>query len=98
MKRKADDENEEEEEDDEEKDEEESADVTSEKNPEGVIQKRKRKKKQKKPKGISNWIYICGLPKDITLEEIRDHFSKVVIASQCRKLNTVSSHFLFCVL
>ena len=73
MKRKATEDNEEEEDDDEEKDDEEALD----KNAEGVVQKRKRKKKQKKAKGISNWIYISGLPMDVTVEEIRDHFSKV---------------------
>lgn len=41
-------------------------------------QKRKRKSnKNKKKKGPSNWIYINGLPHNITTEEIKDHFSKV---------------------
>lgn len=43
----------------------------------GVVQKTKRKKKQKKAKGPNNWIYVSGLPVDVTLEEIKDHFSKV---------------------
>lgn len=47
----------------------------------GVVQKRKRKKKQKKNKGPNNWIYISGLPADISIEEIRDHFAKVVFLS-----------------
>jgi hypothetical protein len=41
-------------------------------------QKRKRnKKKKKKAKGPNNWIYISGLPKDATLEEVKAHFGKV---------------------
>lgn len=45
----------------------------------GVVQKTKRKKKQKKAKGPNNWIYVSGLPVDVTLEEIKDHFSKVCV-------------------
>ena len=66
------------EEDDEEDDEEDgpSADGVD-KAANGTVLKRKRKKKQKKSKGPNNWIYISGLPADISFEEIRDHFSKV---------------------
>ena len=67
------------EDDDEEDDEEEdgpSADGVD-KAANGTVLKRKRKKKQKKSKGPNNWIYISGLPADISFEEIRDHFSKV---------------------
>ena len=61
---------------------------SAEKDGDGVVQKTKRKKKQKKAKGPNNWIYVSGLPVDVTLEEIKDHFSKVhmdvitIIASQ----------------
>ena len=39
--------------------------------------KKRKNRKKKKRKGPNNWIYVTGLPKDITFEEIRDHFSKV---------------------
>mmetsp|Transcript_28224 Transcript_28224/g.47464 ORF Transcript_28224/g.47464 Transcript_28224/m.47464 type:complete len:579 (+) Transcript_28224:54-1790(+) len=38
--------------------------------------KRKRSKKKSK-KGPTTWVYVTGLPPDITVEEIKDHFSKV---------------------
>lgn len=38
--------------------------------------KRKRSKRKSK-KGPNTWIYVCGLPSDVTFEEIKDHFSKV---------------------
>ena len=59
------------------------------------VQKTKRKKKQKKAKGPNNWIYVSGLPVDVTLEEIKDHFSKVymniVIPCLCY-LRNLKSH------
>lgn len=36
--------------------------------------KRRKKKKQKLP---NTWIYVTGLPADVTFEELRAHFSKV---------------------
>ena len=40
--------------------------------------KPKKKRNKKKPKkGPNTWVYITGLPPDITAEEIKDHFSKV---------------------
>lgn len=39
-------------------------------------EKRKRKKK-KKAKLPNTWVYVSGLPADVTFEEIKDHFSKV---------------------
>jgi RNA recognition motif-containing protein len=67
------------EDDDEEEDDDEDAPGVDgvDKTANGTVQKRKRKKKQKKSKGPNNWIYISGLPADVSLEEIRDHFSKV---------------------
>jgi hypothetical protein len=38
--------------------------------------KRKRSKKKKK-KGPNTWIYVTGLPANVTEEEMKDHFSKV---------------------
>ena len=38
---------------------------------------KKRKKKAKK----GNWVYISGLPMDITFDEVKDHFSKVGLIS-----------------
>lgn len=58
----------------------------------GVVLKTKRKKKQKKAKGPNNWIYVSGLPVDVTLEEIKDHFSKVHLHKHCI---TVSSLPMF---
>ena len=56
--------------------------------------KRKRKKKQKKAKGPNNWVYVSGLPKDISMEEIKDHFSKVhppcITPSHCQLFMTIS--------
>ena len=66
----------------------------------GVVQKTKRKKKQKKAKGPNNWIYVSGLPVDVTLEEIKDHFSKVymniVIPCLCYQHNLKSHAILLC--
>ncbi len=39
--------------------------------------KKKRKKKAKK----GNWVYISGLPLDVTFDEVKDHFSKVGLIS-----------------
>ena len=49
-------------------------------------EKKKRKnRKKKKRKGPNHWIYITGLPKDITFEEVKNHFSKVrFISFACR--------------
>jgi HIV Tat-specific factor 1 len=50
----------------------------------GEKEKRIRKKKNKKKRGATDgnsasntWIYVNGLPKDVSIDEIRDHFSKV---------------------
>jgi len=37
----------------------------------------KKKRKKRKKKGPNNWVYVTGLPKDLTLEEVKAHFSKV---------------------
>lgn len=38
----------------------------------------KKKRSKRKPKKAPNtWIYVTGLPANVTFEEIRDHFSKV---------------------
>lgn len=47
---------------------------------EGVTadQRKKRKRKQRRPrKNQANWVYITGLPYDVTIEEVKAHFSKV---------------------
>lgn len=36
----------------------------------------KKKRAAKKKKGPNNWVYVTGLPSDITMEEIQAHFSK----------------------
>eukprot|EP01041_Mallomonas_annulata_P011697 gene11697-24497_t len=43
------------------------------------MQKRKRKRKNRKKAnaGPNLWIYITGLPRDVALEEVKSHFSKV---------------------
>lgn len=63
----------------------------------GVVQKTKRKKKQKKAKGPNNWIYVSGLPVDVTLEEIKDHFSKVCmhVLMTLSQLRCISHHNFF---
>lgn len=38
---------------------------------------KKKRNKKKTKKGPNTWVYITGLPPDITAEEIKDHFSKV---------------------
>jgi len=43
----------------------------------GKEAKKKRKKKAKK----GNWVYISGLPLDTTIDEVKDHFSKVGLIS-----------------
>lgn len=40
-------------------------------------QKKKRKPRKKKNKGPNTWIYVDGLPPDVTYDEIKQHFSKV---------------------
>ena len=42
-----------------------------------VAPKRKRNKKKKKKAAPTFWLYVSGLPKDVTMEEIKEHFSKV---------------------
>lgn len=50
----------------------------------GEKEKRIRKKKNKKRRAgtdgngaSTTWVYVTGLPKDVTIDEIKDHFSKV---------------------
>jgi hypothetical protein len=43
----------------------------------GAAQKRKRNKKKKPKKVVNNWVYVSGLPLNVTVEEVKDHFSKV---------------------
>jgi hypothetical protein len=38
---------------------------------------KKRRSKKKAKKGPNTWVYVSGLPPDVTAEEIKDHFSKV---------------------
>lgn len=38
---------------------------------------KKRRTKKKAKKGPNTWVYVTGLPPDITAEAIKDHFSKV---------------------
>lgn len=42
---------------------------------------KKRRNKRKKHKGPNTWVYIGGLPENITMEEIKDHFSRVGLIS-----------------
>lgn len=41
------------------------------------VKAKKRRSKKKKNKGPNTWVYVTGLPADVTAEEIKDHFSKV---------------------
>lgn len=43
----------------------------------GNTKPKKKRNKKKTKKGPNTWVYITGLPPDITAEEIKDHFSKV---------------------
>jgi hypothetical protein len=38
---------------------------------------KKKRSKKKAKKGPNNWVYVTGLPANITAQEIKDHFSKV---------------------
>ena len=51
-----------------------------------VKEKRKRKNK---PRNKQNkcWIYITGLPPDVTTEELKSHFSKVLIFNRNQPTN-----------
>ena len=40
-------------------------------------EKKKRRNKKKHKKLPSTWVYITGLPPDVSVEELKDHFSKV---------------------
>lgn len=42
-----------------------------------TAQKRKRNRKKKARKIPNHWVYITGLPTDVTIEEMKAHFSKV---------------------
>jgi hypothetical protein len=43
----------------------------------GAADKKKKKRKSKKKKVPSHWVYVTGLPADVTPEELKSHFSKV---------------------
>jgi hypothetical protein len=43
----------------------------------GAVQKRKRNKKKKAKKAAGNWVYVTGLPLNVTVDEVKNHFSKV---------------------
>lgn len=38
---------------------------------------KKKRSKKKAKKGPNNWVYVTGLPANVTAQEIKDHFSKV---------------------
>jgi len=40
---------------------------------------KKKRSKKKSKKGPNTWVYVTGLPPDVTLQELKDHFSKVTI-------------------
>ena len=42
-----------------------------------VLKPKKKRSKKKAKKGPNTWVYITGLPPDITVQELKDHFSKV---------------------
>jgi HIV Tat-specific factor 1 len=44
---------------------------------EGVVKPKRKNKKKKARKGPTPWVYVTGLPPDVTFEEIKNHFSKV---------------------
>ena len=43
-----------------------------------VKPKKKKRSKKKAKKGPNTWVYIAGLPADVTADEIKEHFSKVI--------------------
>lgn len=43
----------------------------------GEIKPKKKRSKKKVKKGPNTWVYVSGLPPDVTAEEIKNHFSKV---------------------
>lgn len=61
---------------DEEEEEEDGAELTVTSDQQSAAAKKKRKKRKNK-KAQKNWVYITGLPADVTAEEINAHFSKV---------------------
>lgn len=46
-------------------------------NPTAADTKVKRKRSNKKKRGPNNWVYVTGLPADVTYDEVFAHFSKV---------------------
>lgn len=43
-----------------------------------IRENKKRKRKNKaRAAALSHWVYIVGLPSDVTADEIKAHFSKV---------------------
>ena len=45
---------------------------------EGVVKEKRKRKNKPRNKSNKGWIYITGLPGDITIEEIKSHFSKAI--------------------
>jgi hypothetical protein len=45
----------------------------------GDGREKKKRKKRKKQKQANTWVYVSGLPPDVTFEELKEHFSKVSI-------------------
>jgi hypothetical protein len=53
---------------------------------------KEKKRRAKKKKRQNNWIYISGLPSDVTVEEIHNHFSKVRLIIYCYIKLVLNNH------
>ena len=51
-------------------------DATNSKNNDTTVHNSNKRKRKKHKKGANNWVYITGLPLDLTIEELKAHFVK----------------------
>jgi len=60
--------------------------------------RKKRKRKNKKAPVANHWVYVTGLPPDVTVDEVKEHFSKVSSGAHCfaNTLNRIWYSFHSC--